>query len=382
MSSSKQPHWQDESHHWSERGWPRHWPADREGRRRFFMRRILGAFIAFFVLFLALLLVVIALLIGPVADWLRTPGWLLAGVCGLSLIFALLVATVAGWAFRRIGRPTVDVLAAIDAVAGGDFGVRVRDDVPGEFGRLARRFNNMVTELERAEQQRRNLTADVAHELRNPLHIIQGNLEGILDGVYAASPEQIEATLEETRLLARLVEDLQTLSLAEAGQLPLHRAVFSAPDLLADVVTSFGPAAEEAKVELRIVLLGEGNLLELSADPDRLDQVLSNLVGNALRYTPAGGRITLKAEAITGGVRLSVEDTGEGIPAEDLPYVFDRFWRGDRARVRWGGTGSGLGLAIARQLVHAHGGRISVESQPGHGTRFVIELPLGQPDVT
>jgi two-component system OmpR family sensor kinase/two-component system sensor histidine kinase BaeS len=337
---------------------------------------MLGCSAGFFLVFLIGLTIILALLYGPLAEWLRTSSWALAGLCAAALLFAILMAAMAGWAFRRVGRPTVDVLAAIDAVAGGDFGIRVREDVPGEFGRLARRFNYMVTELERAEQQRRNLTADVAHELRNPLHIIQGNLEGMLDGVYAATPEQIEATLEETRLLARLVEDLQTLSLAEAGQLPLHHMVFSVADLLADVATSFGVEAEDANVELRIDVPKEGNPLELNADPDRLDQVLSNLVSNALRYTPAGGQIMLQAERIPQGVRLSVEDTGEGIPAEDLPHIFDRFWRGDRARARQGEGDSGLGLAIARQLVQAHGGQISVESQVGRGTRFVIEMPV------
>ena len=300
---------------------------------------------------------------------------MIVGLCGVALFFTLLLAMLSGWVFRRVGRPTVDVFTAIDAVAGGDFSVRVREDTPGELGRLARRFNYMVAELERAEQQRRNLTADVAHELRNPLHIIQGNLEGMLDEVYPASPEQIEATLEETRLLARLVEDLQTLSLAEAGQLPLHRTAVSAADLLADVATSFSGAAEEAGIELRIDIHADGNDLILDADPDRLDQVLSNLVANALRFTPSGGRVTLHAEPAPHGVRLSVADTGAGIPAEDLPFVFDRFWRGDRARLRVEGGGSGLGLAIARQLVQAHGGQIDVESQVGEGTRFLIELP-------
>ena len=368
----KQQAWQPGHHHHPDWDWSKHRPQDWEGQRLFYLRRLLGCFIAFFILFLVAILVVFAFVYGSLPESLRIVAWVLVGSFGVSLIFALLLG---GWAFRRVGRPTIDVLAAIDAVAAGDFSVRVREDIPGEFGRLARRFNFMVTELERAEQQRRNLTADVAHELRNPLHIIQGNLEGMLDGVYAVSPEQIEATLEETRLLARLVEDLQTLSLAEAGQLPLHLVVISAADIIADVGTSFAAAAEETGIELRIDIPDDRHDLELNADPDRLDQALSNLVSNALRYTPSGGSITLRAEAIRDGVRLSVQDTGAGIPAEDLPYVFDRFWRGDRARARQAGGGSGLGLAITRQLVQAHGGQISVESQVGEGTRFVIELP-------
>lgn len=366
------PHWQIGHQHHPNWDWPRHRPQDWERRWRYYLRRI-GCLLAIVsLIFLTALLIFSALVYGSLPESLRTLAWVIIGSCGASLTFTLLLG---GWAFRRVGRPTLDVLAAIDAVAAGDFNVRVREDIPGEFGRLAQRFNYMVAELERAEQQRRNLTADVAHELRNPLHIIQGNLEGMLDGVYPTSTEQIEGTLEETRLLARLVDDLQTLSLAEAGQLPLHQITFSAEDLLADVVTSFSGAAEEARVELRIDIHKEGGGLDLNADPDRMDQVLSNLVANALRYTPAGGRITLGAEAVSGGIRLSVEDTGAGISQEDLPYVFDRFWRGDRARIRLGGEGSGLGLAIARQLVQAHGGRISVESQVGSGTRFVIDLP-------
>jgi len=367
--------WQGGPPHRPDWDWSSYHSQDWENRRRFYTRRLRWGCTAFFLFFSAALLIIFALVYGPLSDWLRTPGWVLIGLCGVSLLVTLLTALVGGWAFRRVGRPTLDVLAAIDAVAAGDFSVRVREDIPGEFGRLAQRFNYMVAELERAEQQRRNLTADVAHELRNPLHIIQGNLEGMLDGVYPTSTEQIEGTLEETRLLARLVDDLQTLSLAEAGQLPLHQITFSAEDLLADVVTSFSGAAEEARVELRIDIHKERADLDLNADPDRMDQVLSNLVANALRYTPAGGQITLSAEAVSGGIRLSVEDTGAGISQEDLPYVFDRFWRGDRARIRLGGGGSGLGLAITRQLVQAHGGRISVESQVGSGTRFVIDLP-------
>lgn len=370
------PRWQGGPPHRPDWDWSSYHSQDWEHRRRFYSRRLRWGCTAFFLFFSVALLIIFALVYGRLSDWLRTPGWVLIGLCGVSLLLTLLTALVGGWVFRRVGRPTLDVLAAIDAVAAGDFSVRVREDIPGEFGRLARRFNYMVAELERAEQQRRNLTADVAHELRNPLHIIQGNLEGMLDGVYPTSTEQIEGTLEETRLLARLVDDLQTLSLAEAGQLPLHQIIFSAEDLLADVVTSFSGAAEEAGVELRIDTHQARGDLDLNADPDRMDQVLSNLVANALRYTPAGGRITLRAEAVSGGIRLSVEDTGAGISQEDLPFVFDRFWRGDRARIRLGGGGSGLGLAIARQLALANGWRITLHPRPGGGLEARLELPL------
>ena len=223
----------------------------------------------------------------------------------------------------------------------------------------------------------------MAHELRTPLHVIQGNLEGILDDVYAPTREHIEATLEETRLLTRLVEDLRTLSLAEAGQLPLVREPVDVVELLADVGTSFGGQAEAAGIDLRVepALDPEGNVdgdrpdLTITGDVGRLDQVLGNLVANALRYTPAGGTITLCAEPADGRVRITVSDTGEGIPAEDLPFIFDRFWRGDRSRSHSGGAGSGLGLAIARELVQAHGGRIDAQSEVGRGTTFTIELP-------
>jgi two-component system OmpR family sensor kinase/two-component system sensor histidine kinase BaeS len=311
----------------------------------------------------------------------QRPGALLLVACAVPLVFFIVVSLLGGFAFRRFGRPLADIIAAADAVAAGDLSVRVRTGFRGELGRLATRFNRMIAELERAEEQRRNLTADVAHELRTPLHIIQGNLEGILDGVYQPTPEHLAATLEETRLLARLVDDLQTLSLAEAGQLPLHPVTLSVAGLLSDVVTGFANQAAEQGVALQVADPRDLGELELVADPDRLDQVLSNLVANALRHTPSGGRVTLSAaplpggELMPGGARLQVADTGAGIPPEDLPYIFDRFWRGDRSRVRSAGAGSGLGLAIAKQLVQAHGGQIHAESQPGQGTVFTIDLP-------
>jgi two-component system sensor histidine kinase BaeS len=295
--------------------------------------------------------------------------------CSLSVALPLLAVGLAVWAFSGIARPLADVVAAAEAVAGGDLSVRVSAQGHGDFDQLGRVFNHMLEELERADRQRRNLTADVAHELRTPLQIIQGNLEGVLDDVYEPTDEHISATLEETQLLARLVEDLRTLSLAESGQLALVLEPVDVEELLADVQTSFSGQAAAAGIKLRVEGKGEAVSKSIIGDVGRLDQVLGNLIANALRHTPSGGTITLQAEPIDGAVRIRVRDTGEGIPAEDLPAVFDRFWKGDRSRSHIAGAGSGLGLAIVQQLVHAHGGRVAVESERGEGTTFTVELP-------
>lgn len=373
---------------WQQGPWNREWHAN---RRLLFLR-----FLAAFGLILLLTLGGMGILAYLLNNWFggdrHTAVIVWLGGCGLAFGLPIMGVALAVRTFRRVTTPLANVMAAADAVATGDLSVRVPQQGGDAFARLAHSFNQMVTELERNDQQRRNLTADVAHELRTPLHIIQGNLEGILDGVYEATPEHINATLDETRHLARLVDDLRTLSLAESGQLPLVRAPVDVQDLLADVVVSFGAQAEGKGITLGATI-GEWQVrnwasngqseiqnhqskIQIEADAGRLNQVLSNLVMNALRHTPAGGQIMLSAERQGEFVHIRVADTGEGIAPTDLPFLFDRFWRGDRARTHTEGVGSGLGLAIARQLVQAHGGKISVESAVGRGTTFMIDLPF------
>jgi len=350
---------------------PRHFRPPWARNRRFIFWRfamIFGGMSIFFLTAIGIILYLVFSQTNP--DF--SPASLLAVICGVPLAFMLAASLLGGLAFRRLGTPFADIMSATDAIARGDLSVRLRENNRGPLGNLAHRFNNMVTELERAEQQRRNMTADIAHELRTPLHIIQGNLEGILDGVYEPTSENITDTLDETRLLARLVDDLQTLSLAEAGQLPLHPTRFLLADLLNDAAAGFESRAAAQNVDLRMDVPDPS--IELKADYDRLNQVLSNLLANALRYTPENGQITLRTEAIPDGVRMTISDTGTGISAEDLPYIFDRFWRGDKSRARTEGS-SGLGLSITKQLVLAHEGTISAESELGVGTTFTIELP-------
>jgi two-component system OmpR family sensor kinase/two-component system sensor histidine kinase BaeS len=362
-------------------GWDGSEPWSRRRGRALFLR-----FVVTFGLIVLLLLAgmfTLALLLARLAGGdgqVAVVVWM-AG-CGLALALPILALALAVRAFRHFAAPLAEVMSAADAVAAGDWSVRVSERGPRDFRQLARSFNRMTAELARADQQRRNLSADVAHELRTPLQIIQGNLEGILDGVYLADEAHLGATLDETRVLARLVEDLRTLSLAEAGELPMHWEQVDIGELLADLDTTFSGQAEAAGVSMQITPAAEtssAGAFVIAADLGRLNQVLSNLVVNALRHTPAGGSITLAVEAREGGVRMRVSDTGEGIPAEDLPFVFDRFWKGDPARSRSGGAGSGLGLAIARQLVQAHGGQIAVDSRVGQGTSFVIDLPAQHP---
>ncbi len=295
--------------------------------------------------------------------------WIL--LCGAPVVLVVFAILTVFNLYTRFGRPLEELFNAINAVEEGNLSVRVSEKNSDLFSDLIKRFNKMIGELERADQQRRNLTADIAHELRTPLHIIQGNLEGIIDGVYQPTPEHINNTLDETKLLARLVNDLQTLSLAEAGQLPLHPTRFLLADLMEDLTTSFSSQAASLGIDLQTNVQDPSK--EFSADYDRLNQVLSNLISNAIRHTPKGGTISLETEATASGVRIVVKDTGSGIPAEDIPFIFDRFWRGSKSRTER--VNSGLGLAIAKQLIHAHAGTIEVQSEAGKGTTFIIDFP-------
>lgn len=301
-------------------------------------------------------------------------------VAGFTLVVGLVLS-------RGMSQPLVNLTAATHAVAEGDFSARVSTHYPGEMRELATAFNDMAQDLARADDLRRNMTADVAHELRTPLSVIRGKLEGVLDGVYPATPEHLEPVLEETELLTHLVEDLRLLALAEAGQLPLEKQPMDVGDLLRDAHVNFSPQAFDRGVTLALDL--PDALPEVMADWRRVAQVLGNLLTNALRHTPEGGCVTLSAAAsppLTGGagggmVEVTVADTGAGIPPQDLPYIFERFWRGEKSRSRTrtdGGTG--LGLAIARQLVELHGGTIRVETAPGEGSKFRFTLPIGRVD--
>jgi signal transduction histidine kinase len=294
-----------------------------------------------------------------------------------SLIWAALLAALLSLALgvlvsRLLTAPLGRLTRAAQAVASGDLSQRVTIRSKDEFGALGDAFNEMTVSLAEAETLRKNLVADVSHELRTPLSIVQGNLQAILEGVYPLEMAQVASVYDETRLLTHLVDDLHDLALADAGQLRLERAPVDIGELAQIAASQFGPSAEAAGV--RLDLAADPGSLLVVGDSDRLAQVLRNLLSNALRHTPAGGRVMLRVARAGEKLEVQVADTGSGISPEDLPHVFDRFYRGDKGGSRRGG-GAGLGLAIARQLVVAHGGQITVASAPGQGTTFAIELP-------
>ena len=269
--------------------------------------------------------------------------------------------------YYRIKARVLDLIEGAARVEAGDYAARVPERGPREVRNLARAFNAMSGRLEETDEARRRLLADVSHELRTPLTVMQGTLEGMIDGLYPVDEAHLAPVLEETRVLARLVEDLRTLSLSEAGCLRLHREPTSLGTLLRDVASGHQPASAAAGV--RLVVEGTDGLPTMEIDPARIRQVVTNLIANALRFTPAGGRVTVTARRLDDGVLVAVRDNGSGMEAEALEHAFDRFYRSP------GSPGSGLGLPIARNLVEAHGGRIEIESAQDSGTEVRFTLP-------
>ena len=292
----------------------------------------------------------------------------------LAILMAVLAAVILGLVLGRvITRPMRRLILTARGIAAGDFSQRAPQKSKDEIGELSAAFNNMAEQLDKKEEGRRQLLADIAHELRTPLSIIQGNLEAWLDGVITPTSEQVTSVHDETVLLARLVTDLRDLSLAEAGQLRLHQVPTYLADLISAELSSFESRIHEKQISLRCDLPLDLPLVFI--DGGRIRQVLSNLISNALRYTPVGGAIKIGADSTSPGwVTVCVSDTGSGIYPEDLPHIFDHFYKADRSRHR-GHGGTGIGLAIVKQLVEAHGGRVWVESQPGEGSSFCFTLP-------
>jgi len=292
-------------------------------------------------------------------------------------LLAVAVAAVATLLLsRRILRPVESLAHAARGLSRGDFSQRVDVRSKDEFGELAKTFNSMAEDLERTEQLRRNLVADVAHELRTPLSNIQGHLEALRDGLLSPEPATFDSIYEEVLLLARLVEDLQELTLAEAGQLTLVRQSADVAEIVRRAVIAAQPPAEAKGLTIEAKLPAGQAIAEVA--PERIGQVLRNLLSNAITHTSEGGRITVDLVDDGDELHIGVADTGDGIPPEDLPYVFERFYRADPSRVRATG-GAGLGLTIARRLVEAHGGTIGVESEVGKGSRFTFTLPKKAP---
>ena len=363
------PPWWPENEEWPPHD-RRHWRQF--GRRSPFLRR-LGCLFAIINLF------TVAAFISIVGFVLYSFGLIHVSVgqfhwlpefAATLVILSVAAFIYAAFNLRRVSRPLDDLLDASSKVADGDYSARVEEQGPPEIRALMRAFNSMTEHLQINDRQRRTMLADISHELRTPLTIIQGNVEGMLDGVYSPDEKQIKSILEETQILSRLVDDLRTLALAESGALQLKHESTDLAFLIREVVSSFQSRADNSGVRFELSL---ADFLPLEIDSWRVREVLTNLIGNALRYSPREDvvkvSLTESAESGEGSVQVSIEDNGPGIASEDLPHIFDRFYKSSDS------GGMGLGLSIAKYLVEAHGGKISVESDFGRGTRISFTLP-------
>ncbi len=357
-SSRERPPWWPENEAFPPQGW-------RAGGHRFRRRFAAVIVVAFvmFALFLAFLIYALVQVFTLVVG--GPPPLAVIVIGGLFLFFTL---TGGMRSAQRLAAPVGDLIEAAERVERGDYSVRVRPRGPRRLRAFANAFNSMSARLERSETERRRLLADVTHELRTPLTVVQGNIEALIDGVHPADTAHLEALLEETRVLSRLIDDLRTVSLAEAGALALHREATDIDALVRETATAFDAAATSAGVRIQVEAGAAGTA---SVDPIRVREILTNVIANALRYTPREGRIDVNANGDAVGVTVGVKDTGPGIAADVLPHVFERFTRSPES------PGAGLGLAIAKSLVSAHGGTIDAASAPGEGTAIRFTLPRG-----
>jgi signal transduction histidine kinase len=299
---------------------------------------------------------------GPPWIMYRSPGQVMVAVLTAVILFAIFA-----FAMRRVGAPMGDIVTAADRVAAGDLDAHVEEHGPPPLRSVARAFNSMMLALRSNDEQRRHMMADIAHELRTPLAVIQGRLEGLLDGVYPRTDERLTELLADARQLARLVDDLQTLATAESGVLQLRKEPTDLTLLIHEAVRMSSVDADTRSVTVRIE---DVELPLVDVDPLRIREVLTNLLSNAIRHSTAGGVVTVSPRIERSRVAVSVTDTGSGIPVEHVSKIFDRFYKGASS------TGSGLGLTIARGLVTAHGGEIRAQSAAGVGTTVTFELPI------
>ncbi len=371
FSHPQRPPWWPENEAWP----PTRGSWRRVGRRNPFFRRMGCFFFGFAFLAFVGLLGILRFILAPFLDLQGVPPFDNSGyVLPLAFLgFILLVSAVAWGArsLRRMFTPLDELFNASERVAKGDYSVRVQEKGPPEVHSLMRSFNSMAERLQVSDQQRRDMLADISHELRTPITVIQGNVEGMLDGVYPADNARLNSIIEETQILSRLVDDLRTLALAESGALHLKREPANLAALIREAVSSFEMQAKERGISFELSLAEQD---EVDVDPQRVREILTNLLSNALRYTPPGGQVYVRSAQASGHgmkmVTISIEDTGPGIEIHVLPHVFDRFYKSSDS------GGMGLGLSIAKYLVEAHQGRIWAESEVGKGTTISFTLPV------
>jgi len=292
----------------------------------------------------------------------------------LASFFLAVFATLIGLLLtRRVVTPLAEVIAAAEEIAGGHLQTRVHAKGPDDLRDLSNSFNKMADSLERNDRERRDMLADIAHELRTPLTVMRGRLEGVMDGIYPADENSVGPALEEAYLMERLVEDLRLLTLAETRQLSFENHEIDLIEIARRSISMFQAEADEKRISLE--LLATLDNAPIIADPLRTEQVISNLLSNALRYVPEQGRVWVQISRQNDEMLISINDNGHGIPEDDLPFIFNRFWRGEKSRARVSG-GAGLGLAIARLLVEGQGGRIVACNLPEGGLQIEVSFPL------